>query len=270
MNPLFFGASDAPLFGVFEPAASDVDKDHAVVLCPPLGHEYFCAHWLLRQSAQKLTRSGYSVLRFDYAGYGDSAGGTGSGNPSLWCENIAAAVDEALAASGARCASVVAIRSACCLIARSGLQDFEMETAVLVDAPESGLQWLEELRALQIAHELRAGIRSTMVAAGETGKRAVETMGSVFSDVALSELEALSWDAPESNRFRRVISLVTEQDTSGDGLKICADAWGARFEHTECADTTHWHDVAHARGPALTKKLPDQIVAAMDPARGVL
>ncbi|UPG92061.1 alpha/beta hydrolase [Luteibacter aegosomaticola] len=71
--PFFFGA-DSGLFGMYHAPASTPRR--AVLMCPPLGQELIRTHRLYRQLAQQLAAQGVAVLRFDYHGTGDSAGGS--------------------------------------------------------------------------------------------------------------------------------------------------------------------------------------------------
>ena len=45
-----------------------------MVVCPPLGPEYFNSYRSLRHLADRLAENGVSALRFDYDGTGNSAG----------------------------------------------------------------------------------------------------------------------------------------------------------------------------------------------------
>jgi hypothetical protein len=63
VNPFFFGSSARPLFGAYEPAKNAARG--AVVLCPPLGSEYYFAHPALRRLGWLLAERGWHVLRFD-------------------------------------------------------------------------------------------------------------------------------------------------------------------------------------------------------------
>jgi alpha-beta hydrolase superfamily lysophospholipase len=71
--PFFFGA-DGGLFGMYH--APSLPARRAVLMCAPLGQDLIRCHRLYRQLAQALAREGLAVLRFDYHGTGDSAGGS--------------------------------------------------------------------------------------------------------------------------------------------------------------------------------------------------
>lgn len=71
--PFFFGA-DEGLFGMYH--APSLPARRALLMCPPLGQDLIRCHRLYRQLAQALAAQGVAVLRFDYHGTGDSAGGS--------------------------------------------------------------------------------------------------------------------------------------------------------------------------------------------------
>lgn len=70
-TPAYFGPQEA-LFGIV--ALPPYPASTGVVLCPPLGQEMVRSHRLYRQVAHMLVRQGLAVMRFDYAGTGDSLG----------------------------------------------------------------------------------------------------------------------------------------------------------------------------------------------------
>ncbi len=110
MNPLFFGPRDEALFGVHHPPTGGEPRDHAVLICPPFGHEYMRTHWALRLVAERLARSGFHVLRFDYRGTGDSSGEMIDFTPAHWREDILTAAEELRALAGLGSLSVVGMR----------------------------------------------------------------------------------------------------------------------------------------------------------------
>ena len=48
---------------------------HGILICQPLGHEYARAYRNVQQLAVQLCQAGHPVMRFDYAGTGNSTGG---------------------------------------------------------------------------------------------------------------------------------------------------------------------------------------------------
>ncbi|MGE7136572.1 serine aminopeptidase domain-containing protein [Luteibacter sp. NPDC031894] len=71
--PFFFG-TDSDLFGMYH--APERPARRGVLMCAPLGQDLIRCHRLYRQLAQALAAQGLAVLRFDYHGTGDSAGGS--------------------------------------------------------------------------------------------------------------------------------------------------------------------------------------------------
>jgi alpha/beta superfamily hydrolase len=71
--PFFFGPA-GDLFGMYHAPALPARR--ALLMCPPLGQDLIRCHRLYRQLAQALAAQGMAVLRFDYYGTGDSAGGS--------------------------------------------------------------------------------------------------------------------------------------------------------------------------------------------------
>lgn len=74
MIPFHFGNDDRSLFGILTPRPAGKPPRRGVVLCNAFGREAIRAHRVLRVLADRLSRAGCDVLRFDYYGTGDSAG----------------------------------------------------------------------------------------------------------------------------------------------------------------------------------------------------
>src|SRR6202789_1195546 len=72
--PTFFGPSDSPLFGVLHLPVDNQIRG-GVLICGSLGKERMDSVRLHRILAERLARSGFGVLCFDYLGSGDSAYG---------------------------------------------------------------------------------------------------------------------------------------------------------------------------------------------------
>ncbi len=101
--PFYFGPA-RELFGMLH--ASDGPALKAALLCPPLGQDQIRCHRLYRQLARVLAGEGIPVLRFDYYGTGDSAGGSDEVDLDRCIADTAVAADTLRERSGA--ATVVA------------------------------------------------------------------------------------------------------------------------------------------------------------------
>ena len=100
IQPVRFGTPDRRLVGIFHPAAPSALKKTGVVLCKPFGQEAIRAHRMFRVLADRLSRRGHPVLRFDYFGTGDSMGDDQDGCLSGWCDDLLAADNELRSLSG--------------------------------------------------------------------------------------------------------------------------------------------------------------------------
>ena len=105
----------------------------------------------MRQLAILLGRAGFSVLRFDYFGCGDSAGGGDEGSLEQWTEDTAAAVDELRDYAQVRHVSLIGLRLGASLAALVGSDRRELRGAVLWEPIVSGTSYVEELLSLHNA-----------------------------------------------------------------------------------------------------------------------
>jgi pimeloyl-ACP methyl ester carboxylesterase len=114
MTPLMFGPAARRLFGLYHPAEGTQAPKGAVLICPPFGQEALRSHRFFKVMADRLARSGHSVLRMDYHATGDSPGDDAEGDLEGWSRDIAAAHDElrrlATSASGTPRVSWLGVR----------------------------------------------------------------------------------------------------------------------------------------------------------------
>lgn len=102
ITPICFGNSARHLFGIYHaPQAQDWASRPAVILCNAFGQEAIRAHRFQRLLAERLTRAGHAVLRFDYYGTGDSMGDDADVNLDGWSQDLLAAHRELQRRSGA-------------------------------------------------------------------------------------------------------------------------------------------------------------------------
>ena len=136
-TPVWFGPPDRLLFGWFHSPEGSRARG-AVVLCPPLGRDYLRAHYALRRTAKRLCELGFSVLRFDYDGTGDSAGA--SSDPDrleAWLSGISNAL-RLVRDSGSNWVALAGMRSGALLAAVGAERDGDVDGLVLVDPTPTG------------------------------------------------------------------------------------------------------------------------------------
>ncbi|MEO8076970.1 MAG: alpha/beta fold hydrolase [Acidobacteriota bacterium] len=144
IEPHFFGKSDRQLLGLYHRPDGRARR-HGVVICPPAPQEYMRTHMAMRRLAAILSRDGFHVLRFDYYGTGDSAGGSSDGSLEEWQANIVSAIADLKDCSGVTKVSLVGLRLGAALAARAAVA---IANFVLWDPVIKGSAYLEELRAI--------------------------------------------------------------------------------------------------------------------------
>ena len=146
MNSFYFGP-ERRMFGTYH-AANGARLSQGVAVCPPLFHEYYRCHFMMRRLADALAAKGYDVLRFDYVATGDSKGNYGEAEFADWSNNVSAALAELRSRGGYDTVSVVAIRAAAMLALP---WEHEVERFGFWDPVLDPVAFVDELRALNEA-----------------------------------------------------------------------------------------------------------------------
>ena len=142
MEPIYFGSSADPLFGLYHPPSGSHLRDLGVLLCYSGPQEYMSCHWAFRKLALLLAREGFHVFRFDYYGTGDSAGASNAGSLPRWSRDVATAIQELKDVSGVRKVSVVAYRLGAALVVRSKVR---VRDLILWEPVLDGRDYVREL-----------------------------------------------------------------------------------------------------------------------------
>ena len=172
--PIRFGPAGRELVGLYQPPSGGQDRRECCVMCNPFGQEAVRSHRVFRILADRLSRAGLHVLRFDYFGTGDSAGADEDGGLAVWTEDVVRASDELtrrssasavawfglrLGATLAALASKTAARPPRRLVLWDPVTDGSAYLTELADAHVAarreayGLRWLAESRVRAQAHE---------------------------------------------------------------------------------------------------------------------
>lgn len=144
MQPLYFGESTKPLYGVYHEPRENW-RNEAVLLLYPVGSEYMRIHRAFVRLANMLADDGFAVFRFDYSGTGDSYGDEQGTSLDAWDGDVIAASEEALAISGAETLSVVAARLGSVLASRLAFKQ-TIKKMVLWEPVGEGKDYLRQLQ----------------------------------------------------------------------------------------------------------------------------
>lgn len=151
MNQFFFGDSDRQLYGVHHAPTSASFQNTAILICYPIGREYMRCHRALVRLCDRLARSGYHSLRFDYYGTGDSAGSSGTGDIDEWVANTRTAATELRDISGAEYISMVGVRLGGAIATQASAAEANIDKLVLWDPISNGESYMRQLTRLHKA-----------------------------------------------------------------------------------------------------------------------
>lgn len=149
MHSFLFGDSKQPLYGVHHSPAAAVFQDNAVLICNPLGQDYYRCHTLLRNLATNLAANGHHVLRFDYRGTGDSFGELRDFGIEHWLDDIRMAISELQAISGSNNIIVIGVRMGGYLSMQPSLQGL-FRRLILWDGVIETTKYLRELLSMNL------------------------------------------------------------------------------------------------------------------------
>lgn len=217
-QPLMFGPTSRPLFGMFQPAAEDTAWRAAVLLCPPFGAEGLRTHRLFKVLAERLAAANVASLRFDFHGAGDSPGDEVQGELEGWRRDLCCAHEELrrrepharIVWLGARLGATLAV-----LAARSGRCD--PARLVLWEPVVDGRRYARFLRERHVqavdtsfcipdAAWRRAFLR-------DTGSVPAEALGVSLSPTLRTQLAALDGAALPLTALHDTLVLARPQDT---------------------------------------------------------
>lgn len=219
MNPFFFGPAGRRLFGMYHQPAPGRAAGGAALLCYPFGQEAIRSHRFYRLLAERLSRQGVAVLRFDYHGTGDAPGDDEDGDFSGWAGDIREAHRELLRASGAMRITWFGARLGASLaLAAAPQASPAVQRLVLWDPVFDGPAYLEELRRAHV-DELEAGRCIPDPAwrralAGDPTAFAHECLGFAISPRLRDQLGALRCAAPAQLAPQRITLIARPCDAA--------------------------------------------------------
>ena len=196
--PIVFMAAGAWCFGWFHPARLPARKV-GVVLCSPIGYEAICAHQTYTQLAEALAEAGFAVVRFDYHGTGDSAGGDADPDRvRAWMDSITSAINELKRLGDVLHVAFFGVRLGATLAAH---------TASQLGGIESLVMWAPCITGRSFARELRAASGNRPKSVRPVALGDIEALGYLYTAQTLQDLQALDCQCLDRPLARRVLIL---------------------------------------------------------------
>jgi alpha-beta hydrolase superfamily lysophospholipase len=224
MIPIHFGTPERPLFGWHHAPARTAEVCRGgVVLCPPFGWELVRSYRSFRHLAERLSASGFHVLRFDYDGTGESAGADGDpGRLRAWRGSIGSAIDELRARSGLSTASVFGARLGATLALLVAAERGDVSSVVAWAPALTGRAYLREMRAFRRLAQTDAG--------GGLADGDEEAAGFLFTAETIGDLGRIDLLALERKPAPRVLVLARDELSTEGKLATHLEGLGVSTE----------------------------------------
>lgn len=237
MNPLFFGDSQNPLFGIYHPPAGKENSQTAVLLCYPQAREYEITHWAIRQLAGMMVKAGSHVLRFDYSGTGDSAGDYDSVSLEKWKSDIQIAIDELKDTAWVKKVSLVGLRLGATLAALTA-EEIEVENLILWDPVVNGNDYIKELRNVQDVLSTHLGLSTA--SNGTNGNRPDGLLGYPSPPGLESSIEEIDLTNNFRTKAEKTFLIVSQENPGYLRLRDHLMHQGISFEYRLAPDNGNW------------------------------
>jgi pimeloyl-ACP methyl ester carboxylesterase len=256
----YFG--ERRLLGALHLAQRLQPRSTAVLLCNPFGEEASRGHRTFRVLATQLERAGYSVLRFDYAGTGDSLGESEDATVDGWLADIGAAADHLRAASGIARITLVGLRFGATLAALATERGIlRARHLVMWDPIVEGRGYLAELGAQHEAY-MRDEIGPTWT--DRRGMREdgspMEALGAPISAELAAQLAAIDLGTvtPAAD------SCTVIQTRPGAGIDRLRARLPVGAQWIEMADATAWNSDAALNAMVVPMEIVKTVIARIE------
>jgi hypothetical protein len=252
--------------GLYHPANPGAWRGEAVLFCNAFGQEAIRAHRLFRVLAERLSRNGFAVLRFDYFATGDSMGEDDAGEMTGWCSDIRLADAELSRLCGATATTWFGLRLGASLAALASAIAPSPPKLLLWDSIQDGTRYLGDLREAHLTSaKLSYGARwQTEAALREaiTTEADGEALGFPLSQQLKSQLQALTPSALAQLSASRV-TMLTGPDAQDPGdLAVRLGQRGTPVRQQQLATAINW-----ASNEAMNSSIvPPELLSLIDAA----
>ncbi len=206
-RPVYFGTAERPLFGFYHPPSGSGVRQLGVVLCNPIEDSLTRAHRAFRHLAESLAGAGFSVLRFDFDGTGDSAGDERDPDRvATWRGDVGRAATELRALSGVDALALVGLKLGATLAALAAADLGGVDALVLWGAHESGNAYVSEATK---AHRMHTLLEPASFAGGPPSTEGQEALGFLLTKETVDSLAAVDLFATTQSPARRTLVVDT-------------------------------------------------------------
>jgi pimeloyl-ACP methyl ester carboxylesterase len=215
------------------------------------------AHRAFRQLAMLLSKAGFSVLRFDYFGTGDSAGESDAGDVSRWTHDVGTAIDELKDTAGVTKVSLVGLRVGASLAAAVAAERKDLDRVILWDPVVAGKAYVEKM----VQTEQADGAAPRGGAQGTIGIKGFPLTSRMREGLEKIDLQQLS--APAS---ARMIMTVSEERPEFVAFRdaLAGRRIGMTYRHIPSAG--NWDEIDRFGSALLPQSIIQGIVASLTDA----
>lgn len=228
----FAGPRGLRLLGFLHPSLHPGTPRGAVLYCHPFAEERNLSQGVAVRTARKLAAAGFTVLRFDFSGCGDSEGRLEDVDAGDWLAEIGAAADVLKARSGADRLGLWGLRSGAGLGALWGRGRTDLDFAVLWQPVTDFKMYMTQFLRQKLASGLTAGAGpkpslSSLVESMREGA-VVEVMGYPVSARLHGSLSGLGTAVAAAAELacRACVVSISEGEEASDPLSRLAEAMG--------------------------------------------
>lgn len=212
LNPFFFESSGTPLYAVYH-SPKGVARGEGIVVCQPLGHEYFRCYRSIQVLCAELADHGYHVLRFDFTNSGNSGNSADAQAPGFgtWVDDIKQAVQELADICGTSTMSIIGCRIGATASLHLGGDVRLLKHLVVWDPVLDGAVFLQSLDALhdKVCQAHPAG---RTAAADLLRASADERMGLELSAALRDDIGAIGPTTLMTPRARQLTAILTQDE----------------------------------------------------------
>ncbi len=210
--PMFFGGAHHLAGWFTHGLPSGGLRKCAILLCPPVGHEYMCSYRSFRTLARGLAGRGFPVMRFDYSGTGDSADPADDGSlVPVWVDGVSLAADELRHRSGCDRLAFVGLRFGASLAALAASGRDDVDSLVLWSPCTSGRSFVRQTRMLGAASAIRP---EDLVPEAE----GIESVGFMMDARTIADIAKVNLDVGPPFTINQALVLTRRDGVAEEGI----------------------------------------------------